>query len=582
MNFIDGIGISMYRGFGKDIVRIGPFSKINLFIGKNDCGKSTVLRFIQSHYKAVVERTAINITEDDLHRGLSPGTPVLEIALKLDGDLFQAFLRSRTINPGNPRVPSAITKFCKGVGIAEKYDTAWFRYSGTGQLGFERDWSNTLYRKRGDSDFAGLHDLLKNPARLCGDNEREVFLNTLRMISPAANTPAPEIQFIEAVRDAKTTGAFDYSGGGLAEKLLELKQPKTNREQDRQKYSKVVSCVRTILNDKDITVEPAFDFSDIYLQYRWKSLPLSHVGTGVHEVLILGMAAAMIENSVVCIEEPELHAHPELQKRLMRYLVNETDNQYFISTHSAHLLDTPGAAVFHVRQENGCIAVDNVTYDKEKADICADLGYRPSDLLQANCIIWVEGPSDKIYLNHWIKAKAKELIEGLHYSIMFYGGNLLAHLTAKDTDDEYVGKFISLCRLNRNMIILIDSDRRDEGDLLKETAERLTNEFREENGLAWVTAGREIENYIKGSELEEAVKSVHPSAKTLAGKGPYMDQTHYRIAGDRKKHTIVKVDVARKISECEEVDWTVLDLNDRVADVVKFIWDANGPEYSPK
>ncbi len=308
---------------------------------------------------------------------------------------------------------------------------------------------------------------------------------------------------------------------------------------------------------------------------KWVSL--SHVGTGVHEVLILAMAATMIENSVVCIEEPELHAHPELQKRLLRYLAEQTDNQYFISTHSAHLLDTPDAAIFHVKMENGCIAVNNVTYDKEKADVCADLGYRPSDLLQANCIIWVEGPSDKIYLNHWIKAKAKELIEGLHYSIMFYGGNLLAHLTAKDTDDEYVGKFISLCRLNRNMIILIDSDKKKKGGTINKTKQRLTMEFKEEDGLAWVTAGREIENCIKGDEIEEAVKRVHRNVKKLTGNGPYKDQTHYRINADTDKRTIDKVDIAREIAQLE-VNWTVLDLKDRVEEVVQFIRDANGRE----
>ncbi|ROT43839.1 hypothetical protein CHR62_15615 [Pusillimonas sp. NJUB218] len=33
-------------------------------------------------------------------------------------------------------------------------------------------------------------------------------------------------------------------------------------------------------------------------------------------------------------------------------------------------------------------------------------------------------------LKHWIAAVAPELVEGLHYSIMFYGGRLLSHLSA--------------------------------------------------------------------------------------------------------------------------------------------------------
>ena len=54
-------------------------------------------------------------------------------------------------------------------------------------------------------------------------------------------------------------------------------------------------------------------------------------------------------------------------------------------------------------------------------------------ILQANCVVWVEGPSDRIYLKHWIEAVTSELIEGLHYSIMFYGGRLLSRFPPRMT-----------------------------------------------------------------------------------------------------------------------------------------------------
>ena len=72
---------------------------------------------------------------------------------------------------------------------------------------------------------------------------------------------------------------------------------------------------------------------------------------------------------------------------------------------------------------------------KEKSIICNDLGYKASDLLQTNSIIWVEGPSDRIYINFWLNEIDDSLVEGVHYSIMFYGGRLFSHLTADDYDD---------------------------------------------------------------------------------------------------------------------------------------------------
>ena len=60
------------------------------------------------------------------------------------------------------------------------------------------------------------------------------------------------------------------------------------------------------------------------------------------------------------------------------------------------------------------------------------LGYRASDLLQANAIVWVEGPSDRIYLLHWLREVAPDLVEGVDFSIAFYGGALLKRLSGAE------------------------------------------------------------------------------------------------------------------------------------------------------
>jgi hypothetical protein len=39
------------------------------------------------------------------------------------------------------------------------------------------------------------------------------------------------------------------------------------------------------------------------------------------------------------------------------------------------------------------------------------------------------GPSDRLYLLHWLKALDPDLTEGLHFPSMLYGGKLLGHLS---------------------------------------------------------------------------------------------------------------------------------------------------------
>ena len=196
-----------------------------------------------------------------------------------------------------------------------------------------------------------------------------------------------------------------------------------------------------------------------------------------------------------------------LQRKLIRYLASKTNNQYFLTTHSPRILDTPDAASFHVRQQEGISTVQSATTTEKRSAICFDLGYLASDLLQANCVIWVEGPSDRIYLNHWISTLDEKLIEGIHYSIMFYGGRLLSHLTAEDSE---ITAFISLRRINRYISIVIDSDKNKTHDRINRTKRRVRDEFDKGSGFAWITKGHEIENYVDPQILLESIKIVHP------------------------------------------------------------------------
>jgi AAA domain, putative AbiEii toxin, Type IV TA system len=288
------------------------------------------------------------------------------------------------------------------------------------------------------------------------------------------------------------------------------------------------------------------------------------------------MVATLITNSVVCLEEPEIHLHPLFQRKLVRYL-STTTNQYFIATHSAQLLDFEKASIYHLQYIDGASTVNRTPDPGSLSSLCFDLGYRPSDLLQANCIIWVEGPSDRLYLRHWISLVNDKLVEGIHFSIMFYGGRLLSHLTPDEVDLKEVDDFISLRRINRQMLIMIDSDKTSADDNLNATKRRVIKAFDDVpviNGFAWETAGRTVENYVPPELLKTAIETAYPKMPVSIAEGPWVDRLAPSSFGGRH---LDKVRIAREA--CSQFDATHLnnvdELASRIQDTVQFIKFSN-------
>ncbi|VVM59977.1 hypothetical protein PS683_01240 [Pseudomonas fluorescens] len=289
-----------------------------------------------------------------------------------------------------------------------------------------------------------------------------------------------------------------------------------------------------LLNALNTIFSPDNTFNEIVTRYHSESnkweiflgeenkgpIALSASGSGLKTVILSlinllvrpNYEGKSISKYIFSLEELENNLHPALQRNLFIYLENfatQNNCHIFLTTHSNVAIDIFGssehAQILHVTRGDDGVIGNTYSGEATGHGVLDDLGVRASDLLQANGLIWVEGPSDRVFLKKWIDIWGKgELSEGRHYQFVFYGGSVLANIDASLPDDE-TREAIKAFKINRNFAFVCDSDRKHSSGSLKPRVATLISEVADTRALVWVTRCKEIENYIP----KEAFEIVH-------------------------------------------------------------------------
>ena len=128
------------------------------------------------------------------------------------------------------------------------------------------------------------------------------------------------------------------------------------------------------------------------------------LGTGVQQILLAtAVGESASRQSVVIMEEPELHLHAGAQRKLSRHMARWAETSLLVaSTHSTVFLDgnDPDRHVWLVqRDEDGATLTKATT---ELPRVLEELGVRLGDVLGAEGVLLVEGPTDEAILTMWL------------------------------------------------------------------------------------------------------------------------------------------------------------------------------------
>lgn len=491
------------RPFDKQWSRIGTIKPINVIVGKNNSGKSQLIGVIES------------LCED---------TPYSErVEYKCTGILDVDSLRAK--------FPENTSSGALGGN--------WWADHGSSLIGEEINWHVNTSRQVYDLEGPNLESRF-------GIRSTTERIRILKEIAANATHPLTRKRFkmLLADRDIKAEKSspnLDLSSDGtgatnIIRRYIVSSSPKLPRELVQ---AELLDALNQIFSSDgrftEIQIKQHDDSGsdgddglwEIYLGEHSKGLvPLSRSGSGLKTVILVLLSILVTpftestpkSEYVFALEVLENNLHPALLRRLFAYLQSYAVNEgssIFLTTHSSVALDffsvSKHAQIIHVSHDGVTAHARHVSAHFDHLGVISELGVKPSDLLQANGIIWVEGPSDCIYLNRWIDLFTNgELQEGRDYQCAYYAGSLLARAQFT-SPDEAESELINLLRVNNNIVVVCDGDRKDPNARIKDRVRRINTEVRKIPGShIWVTQAREIENYLPGAIIASALgRSTH-------------------------------------------------------------------------
>lgn len=454
--------VSIDPDSGKQDCLLGPLSRINVFIGPNNAGKSRLLRWMYAQNlagyragpifsEAAAEFERLYNKHARLYRpntGESQGQKLMNMYFGHEG-LFataRARLYRTIISTGRDTLTPCRSLFesmyFREQSSSNKESFGWLRdalRADDADLGSEITPHQPLARKvfvpqRRGSLMALVRGHVPDATSTVRTSDT-VYVN--RDIAAAMQLG---INLGEITRQGATSTVEGiWTGDQLRETVFRCEHGQLERREFKSRYEEFLS--RNVYRGrrvKLITREP--DKAGSEVPHFFKSLhvqidghperPLYSLGDGIDQIIIMTLPMFLFQEKIqgeegtkpllLFVDEPEIHLHPTFQRLLIEAWldkINHPNFQVFLTTHSTVFLDATiaekGIAAFSVRigeyDSKESFIVRRVLQDA--GDVLRDLGVRPSQVLLTNCTIWVEGESDRIYLRGYLDCLVQELNE---------------------------------------------------------------------------------------------------------------------------------------------------------------------------
>jgi energy-coupling factor transporter ATP-binding protein EcfA2 len=499
------------------------------FIGKNNSGKSTLLRFLYEF------------------RGLFQALP--------DPNVLKSAEVRHAFNPPSNQ-PNPESWFCDTnsrdltIGLRGS-NPEWGKQDLVPQMTIvvyrdTNSFSLRFRRANGDS-VSGVLEIVENKdlikAAIGGAFGRVSYVRDMA-------TALSDTLYIPAFRNAINIGAnenfYDIPVGQAFIRTWKHMQAgsvkKSSEATHRLKHE-----IRRIFQFEELEILPSADEKTLQLMVNGKSYPLLEVGSGfAHFVMVLA-AAATRRPKFILIDEPELSLHASLQADFLETLAAYADGVIF-ATHSLGLARVTADAIYSVVREGATDAhgprsrVQLYEQTPHLAGFAEALSFGNTPELGFSQIVLVEGPTDARAIQQLLRGVGKE-----HEVLLIpLGGSSLIKRS-----DDVEAQLLELKRITPKVQALIDSEQTGADQPLDSDRQGFQDACEMAGIRCQILERRALENYFPIKAIEAGIgpgrQALGPFDKLGDARPGWQKSQNWKIAREMRPEDLDGTDLGEFI-----------------------------------
>jgi AAA15 family ATPase/GTPase len=254
--------------------------------------------------------------------------------------------------------------------------------------------------------------------------------------------------------------------------------------------SRLTEDIRNVFRFQSLDIAPTADNLSLHLTVNGKPYKQHELGSGLAHFVIVLVNAALKNPKWILIDEPELNLHPALQLDFLTTLARYAEEGVWFSSHSIGLARSAALQVYSVtRVGEGDSEIRPLTGTPRLSEFLGEMSFSSHKELGFEKILLVEGPTEVPTIQQFLRMIGKD-----HQILLL---PLHGHMPKVD-------EFEEILRISTDVAALIDSERISADAPLNRDRQEFLNLCARNGLMSHALDRRATENYFP----EQVVKRV--------------------------------------------------------------------------